>query len=183
MSSFANEQKTSNAQISVGELAALAGTTGTPGAGNKYVTDSDSRLSANPNPLRYISVSLTAAEIKALRATAKTILGAPGTSKYIQVLSVVLQLTAVTTPFTGIGTLQLKYDTSAGVSALDTAIPAGAITAAASQTTSATGSNQSNLSSVAVNKALVLHNIGAAEFLAGDGTAKLKLLYYVHDLS
>ncbi len=164
--------------VTVAQAAALAGTDGTPGAGNKYVTDSDPRLLA-PS----ISVSLTAAEIKALRATPKTLLVAQGTNNWIQVVSVVIYLKFGTIAFTGIGTLQLKYTDGSGPSILDTAIPATAFVIGADHITPAVSANQGFVAANAINKAVVLHNIGAAEFLAGDGTAKVKFTYRVHDLS
>src|SRR5204862_6405512 len=102
-------------------------------------------------------------------------LASPGANVWAEVVSFVLFLKFGTIAFTGIGTCQLKYNTSAGPTILDTALPAVAFVIGASAITQVSAFNQTFVAANVANKAIVLHNIGAAEYLAGDGTAKAQI--------
>src|SRR6266851_4840758 len=74
--SFPKQQQTNRAQVSAEQVVALAGTNGTPGAGNKFVTESDSRMTVLP-VLRTATFPLSAFDIR----NGKQLLGAPGVNK------------------------------------------------------------------------------------------------------
>src|SRR5881394_2494680 len=133
-----------SAQVTVAESDALLGTSGTPSSSNKFVTNADPRINDSASAIltHYASVALTANEIKALRATAKTLLASPGANVWAEVVSFVLFLKFGTIAFTGIGTCQLKYNTSAGPTILDTALPAAAFVIGASAITQVSAFNQ-----------------------------------------
>ena len=125
------------------------------------------------------SVSLTSADILALDVTPIQLVAAPGPGKYIEVLSVDLFLTFITTVYTwAAGKLQIITDT-AGTSQMEDPNANGILKATAN-------ANRRLLSLVSValtggqfvlNKALQIKLTGAAT--VGDGTLKVKVLYRI----
>ena len=93
-------------------------------------------LSQGASDLRWADVALTNADIKALRATPKTLVPAPGTGKVIEFLSAVLMLKAGTNVLTeATANLAVRYKDGAGVQVSQTIETTGFIDQAADQIT------------------------------------------------
>lgn len=121
--------------------------------------------------------TFTNAEVKALRATPGTVIPAPGAGKYIRVLDHKAFLDYGGTAYTiaaGTDDLQLKYDNGAGRAAFGVMESAGLIDATADAAAfAAPVANSGSLASI-VNKAVVLHNVGGAEYGAGHADNVLR---------
>jgi hypothetical protein len=130
-------------------------------------------------------VSMTATEIKALRAAPKTLVAAPGASSWIEFVSGYLKLTAGSEALTeSSANLGVKFENGSGTQVSenieatgfidqtsDTVIPAAPAASAAIAATNA------------LNKALVLHNLGAGEYggnASDDSTLEIAVTYRVH---
>lgn len=137
-----------------------------------------SKLAANA--LRVAAVNLTANEIKALRATPKTLVAAPGAGKFIELVSAFLQLTFVTPAYGETAdNLAIRYTDGSGTIASQT-IEAGGfmdITTGAKITNALPKIDQIGIE---VNAPLVLHNTGDGEYASGNGTMKVIVVYRVH---
>jgi hypothetical protein len=134
---------------------------------------------------QYVVVSLTNAQIKALRATPASMVGAPGAGRMIEFLSAVLLLKAGANVLTeSTANLAFKYTNGAGVQVSQTVECTGFIDQAADTITSAEAKIDAIVAkSAADNAALVLHNLGGGEFAgnaAADATLKVRINYRVH---
>jgi hypothetical protein len=187
MSSFPKEQQSNPAQISDQEIAALAGTDGTPADGNRFVTESDSRITVLP-VIRKVTVQMPTQRI--LNGAIQLLAG-PGAHKFNQVILAVIRYKFGTRAFTGGGPLQIYVG---NVPILDTDIPASIFTVTQAipgqtpppegQVASAVGAmNKSALSSHWVGGGIYLQTTDNSTFADGDGTAVVSVLYYQHDLS
>jgi hypothetical protein len=133
-------------------------------------------------------VTLTNAEIKALRATPKTLVAAPGTSRVLEFVSAVIKLKAGANVLTeSTANLAVKYTDGSGVQVSTTIESTGFVDQAVNTQTYAQAKlDPIAASSGAENKALVLHNLGAGEFAgnaAADATMEVYVTYRVHDVS
>ena len=134
-------------------------------------------------------ISLTNAEIKALRATPKTLVSAPGANKSLEFISAVLKLNyGGTNVFTeSTDNLAVKYTNGAGVAVSQTIESGGFIDATADTQTNALAKIDAIVaSSGAENQALVLHNTGDGEIggnAGADNTIDLWVAYRVIDFS
>jgi hypothetical protein len=142
-------------------------------------------LSQGASDLRWADVALTNADIKALRATPKALVPAPGTGKVIEFLSAVLMLKAGTNVLTeSTANLAIRYKDGAGVQVSQTIETTGFIDQAADQITYGVQKLDPITARTACeNQPLVLHNLGAAEIAgnaANDATMKVKIGYRVH---
>jgi len=135
------------------------------------------------NPVQTISVSLTSAEILALRAAPKELVPAPGNDQVLQFLGAMLVLDYGTVQYTEAGdNLAIKYTDGSGVAVSQTIETTGFIDQAADTLTNAEPVINAIVAATgAVNQPLVLHNIGAAEFLAGDSTMLVNVSYKAID--
>lgn len=131
--------------------------------------------------LRYAEVSLTANEIKALRATPKTLVAAPGSGKLLEFVSAVLLLDATATAFTeSDDNMAIKYTDGSGAAVSGTIEATGFIDQTADTMTTAVGKLDTIVAkSGCENKALVLHNTGDGEYATGTGTMRVKIAYRV----
>ena len=142
-------------------------------------------LSQGASDLRWADVALTNADIKALRATPKTLVAAPGTGKVIEFLSAVLMLKAGTNVLTeATANLAVRYKDGSGVQVSQTIETTGFIDQAADQITYGLQKlDPITARSACENQPLVLHNLGAGEIAgnaANDATMKVKVGYRVH---
>lgn len=141
--------------------------------------------SATPDgTLLYAEVSLTNAEIKALRATPKTIIAAPASGKMIQFVSATLLLKAGTNVLTeSTANLGFKYTNGSGVQVSETVECTDFIDQAVDTITNARPQLDAIVAKTGADaKALVLHNLGAGEFAgnaANDATMKVRVAYYI----
>ena len=142
----------------------------------------------DPTILKYATVTLTNAEIKALRATPKTLVSAQGANKGIEFVSAVLKLVAGANVLTETAdNMAIKYTDGSGAAVSQTIESTGFIDAAVNTVTNALPKIDAIVAlSDSANKAIVLHNTGDAEFggnAAADATMVVKVAYRVHDLT
>ncbi len=126
------------------------------------------------------TVSLTTAQVKALRASPFTLLAAPGAGLQIIVHRVTVEYVFVTTPYTVPGGATLGL-TIGGTNAVTAIVGAGLLDQGAN-TIAYTGSvNQATGIAVATlaNAPLVITNTGGAEFTVGDGTLAVNVFYNI----
>lgn len=135
--------------------------------------------------IRYTTVALTNAEIKALRAAPKTLVAAPGAGKYLEFVGATLFLDYGTSALTeSTANLAVKYVDGSGTQVSQTIEATGFIDQTADTATNA----QPKIDAIAAksaceNKALVLHNLGAGEFggnAGNDTVMRVSLAYRVH---
>jgi len=151
-------------------------------------TDDGSKTTYNLDPMVAVAqVTLTNAEIKALRATPKTLVAAPGAGKVLEFVSAQLKLVAGANVLTeSTANLAVKYTDGSGAQVSQTIECTGFIDQSVNTMTSAWGKIDAIVAySAAANKALVLHNLGAGEFggnAAADATMVVDVVYRVHTI-
>lgn len=125
-------------------------------------------------------VTLTNAEIKALRATPKSLVAAPGAGYVLQFVSAVLKLKAGTNVLTeSADNLAIKYTNGSGVAVSETIEATGFIDQSADTQTQTNAIKDAIVASAsAENKALVLHNTGDGEY-AGNAAADATMNVYI----
>jgi hypothetical protein len=133
------------------------------------------------------TVTLTNAEIKALRATPKTLVAAPGAGKVLEFLSASLKLVAGANVLTeSTANLAVRYTNTTGAIVSQAIETTGFIDQAANTVTSGLPKIDAIVAySAAANQALVLHNTGAGEYAgnaAADATMTIKVAYRVHTI-
>lgn len=133
----------------------------------------------------HVEVSLTNAEIKALRATPKTLVAAPGAGKVLEFVSAVLLLDyGGTNVFTETAdNLVVRFNNTTGVIVSETIETTGFIDQSADTLTTALAKIDAIASKAgSENLALVLHNSGDGEIAgnaANDNTLRVKVAYRV----
>jgi hypothetical protein len=131
-------------------------------------------------------VSLTSAQVKALRATPITMVQAQGAGTVIEFLGAVLLLDYGSNVFTeSTANLSFKYNNGSGVAVSDTVESTGFIDQSADTATQAVPIKDAIVAKTGnENKAIVLHNIGAGEIAgnaANDSALRVKVLFSVHN--
>lgn len=154
--------------------------------GSSDITDASvASADLDPTTIQYAEVVVTNAQIKALRATPKTLVAAPGAGKLLEFISAVLLLDYGSNALTeSADNLAVKYTDGSG------AIVSGAIEAtgfidqtADTMTTALAKIDAIVAKSGCENKALVLHNTGDGEYggnAAADTVMRVKVAYRVH---
>jgi len=141
----------------------------------------DRPIEATPDLLT-ITAELTAAQVKALRASPATIVPAGGAGTMIEFVSAVLLLDYETVVYAlGAGDdLAFKYANGAGASVSLIGETTGFLDQAAdvAKVVTALGSPFFTKAQCE-NQAIVLHNIGAAEVLNGDSSLLVHVSYHV----
>ena len=136
--------------------------------------------------LQYAAVSMTSAEVKALRATPKTLVAAPGAGKVIEYISAVLILDyGGTNGWTeSTNNLAIKYGDGSGTAVTGTIEMTNFIDQTAdTMTTSIYKIDTIAAKTACENKALVLHNTSGAEIggnAANNNVLRAKVVYRVH---
>lgn len=136
---------------------------------------------------KFADVLVANAEIKALRATPKTLVPAPGAGKVLEFVSAVLQLKAGANVLTeATANLAIKYKDGTGVQVSQTIETTGFIDQAADQVTyGLVKLDPITARAGCENQPLVLHNLGAGELAgnaANDALLRVKVLYRVHTM-
>lgn len=131
-------------------------------------------------------VAISNAEIKALRATPKTLVPAQGAGTVIEFLGAEVILDAGTNALTETAAnLVVKYNNGSGVAVSDVIECTGFIDQTADTATSAVPIKDAIVAKTGnENKALVLHNNGAGEYggnAANDALLRVKVRYAVHN--
>jgi hypothetical protein len=133
-----------------------------------------------------VTVSLTAGEIKALRATKKELVAAPGSGKMLELVSAVLKLNYGSEVLTeSVDNMVIQYNTS-GVDATGAIEATGFIDASANTTYLVKAADIAAAASTNLeNKALELFNTGDGEYggnASADTTMTVIVNYRVHTL-
>lgn len=152
-----------------------------------FKSDSGTEFQLTPvsTQIYHTQVRITNAQLKALRATPKVLIAAPGTGKFIQLVSAVLLLDYGSNVLTeSADNLVIEYTTS-GIDATASIESTGLIDAAADTMAFIQPATIANAAAADVaNKSLQLFNTGDGEF-AGNAGADTQLLvrisYRVHE--
>lgn len=137
--------------------------------------------------LQYASVTITNAQLKALRATPKTLVAAPGAGKVIEFVSLLLSLDYGTNVFTETAdNMAVRYTDGSGVIVSQAIEATGFIDAAADTVTFGLPKIDPIVTAAgSANQALVLHNTGDGEWGGNAGADTIvyaKVAYRVHTL-
>lgn len=132
---------------------------------------------ASSGDVKYAEVSLTAAEIKALNTTAKTLVAAPGAGYVLEFISAVLILDHGGTDYATNGNLSIRETNAAGTALSDTAAEGDFLFASAD----AIRCVQALSADVALlaNKAMVL-SCATGDPATGNGVLRVKVAYRIH---
>ena len=133
--------------------------------------------------IQYAEVSITNAQMLALRATPKELVAAPGSGKVLEFVSAVLLF-----DYTGAYTetadnMAVKYTDGSGAIVSETIEATGFVDATAdTMTTAIAKADVIVAKSGSENKALVLHNTGDGEYGGGNASnaIRVKVAYRVH---
>lgn len=152
----------------------LTGTAGSVGSGELAETT-----------IQYIAVSLTSAQIKALRAAPQSLVAAPGAGKLIEFVSAQLILDYGTNGLTeSTYNLAVRYTNGSGAIVSDAIETTGFIDQTVDAVNNAIAKKDNIIAaSACANKALVLHNTGVGEIAgnaANDSVLRVKVAYRVH---
>jgi hypothetical protein len=136
---------------------------------------------------KYADVVVANAELKALRATPKTLVAAPGVGRVLELVSAVLHFDAGANVLVEANAnLAVKYQGAAGVQASQTIETTGFVDQATDQITYGLPKLDPIVARAgSENQPLVLHNLGAGEFTgnaANDAVLRMKIAYRVHTL-
>ena len=135
--------------------------------------------------IQYAEVTVSSAQLLAIRATPIVMVAAPGAGKFVEFLSAVLLLdfnAAAYVITAGADDLAFKYINGAGVTASTAIDTAGFLDQVADRAVHSRPNAAPPPWTAAqiVNQALVLHNVGANEFTVGDSPVRVKIAYRVH---
>lgn len=129
-----------------------------------------------------VQLTLTAAQLKALKATPISIIPAPGSGKFIQVLSCSVRYVFLTTAFTlNAGTLKLYHGPVANAVPLTAALETGLIDQVVNETNIdvAILPTGNLIDANALNVPIQVGNAGGAEFTLGLGSVEFFVEYQV----
>src|SRR5215475_5713246 len=137
------------------------------------------------NAIRYRKVTLTNAQIKALNATPKELVAAPGSNRMIEFVSAILKLNAGTNVLTeSADNLAIRYTGVAGVTVTEAIEATGFVDASVDTFTNAVPKLDTIVAATgALGEKLVLHNTGNGEYggnAAADATMEVHILYRLH---
>lgn len=125
-------------------------------------------------------VTITAAQLLALRATPQAIIPAPGAGKFIQVLGIALRYIFKTTAYTIVNAnLKLMYGDKANALALCASQSALLASLTSKTSTNIALTANSDTEANLYNQPINLENDGSAEFLAGDGLLEVLATYNI----
>lgn len=135
--------------------------------------------------LRYAEVAITNAEIKALRATPKTLVAAPGAGKMLEFVGAISLLDYGSNALTeSADNLAVRYTDGSGTIVSQAIEATGFIDATADTATNVLPKIDAIAAkSACENKALVLHNTGDGEYggnAGADTVMRVKVAYRVH---
>jgi len=137
--------------------------------------------------IRYTTVAVTNAQLKALRATPKELVAAPGAGKVLEFVSGLIFMDYGTNALTETAdNLVVRFENTTGAIVSQTIEMTGFIDQTADMVTGILPKVDPIVTSAgSANKALVLHNSGDGEFggnAAADTVLSVKIAYRVHTL-
>jgi len=149
------------------------------------VTSTDITFTLDENIWNTAVVTVSSAEILALRASPKTLIAAPGAGKAIRYLGATIRLIYGTAAYTeSTDNMRVKYTDGSGVDVSELIEATGFITLTADSLTSSRPANDAIVAqSGAENQPLVLHNTGDGEYAAGDSTFAVYIDYQVINIA
>lgn len=130
--------------------------------------------------VRYRDVTLTNAQVLALRATPQTLVAAPGTSKLAEFVSAIVVSSAAAGAWVeSAANLVVRYTGTTGLVVSDVIETTGLFTAAVKATRARASLDPIGLLK---NAPLVLHNNGAGEFTGGNAanSLRVRIFYRIH---
>ncbi len=126
----------------------------------------------------FTEVSVSSAELLALRATPKTLVAAPGAGKVLDFVEAVLLHDAATAYVESAANLGIKYENGSGAQVSETLDVTGFIDQTADTMAKMGPAAPAPIAkSACENKALVLHQLGAAEWTTGTGTLRVRITH------
>lgn len=129
----------------------------------------------------WAAVTISSAELLALRATPKTLVAAPGAGNVLEFVSAILLLDYNSAAYVeGGNNLAVRYVNGTGVQVSEAIETTGFLDQTADTLTTARAKLDGIAAKAACeNQPLVLHNIGGAEFTTGDSPMRVKINYRV----
>lgn len=151
----------------------------------ELANDSASGVVVAADVLKVVTVSLTNAQIKALRAAPKTLVAAPGATKWLEFLSAWLVLDYGSEVLTeSAANMAIRYTDGTGAIVSQAIEATGFIDQAADTYTNALPKIDAIVAAAAaLDKPLVLHNTGAGEYggnATSDTLMKVRIAYREH---
>lgn len=133
-------------------------------------------------------VSLTNAQIKAMRASPVTLVSAPGSGKVIEFVGAQIKLNAGSEVLTeSADNMAVRLTDGSGAILSETIEATGFIDQAADTYTNAIAKADNIVAATSIeNQALVIHNTGDGEYAgnaSNDATLKVKVAYRVHTIT
>ncbi len=141
-----------------------------------YVDTGLSSITLADDQLKIANITVTAAELKALNASPKTLIAAPGAGKAIVLDDVTFNFTYVAPQYTAGGDLEIRYNSVASnyfQLPTETLVIRGTANFSYQYTR-----NGGGYSYPKINDPIILKNAGT-EFATGNGTAKVILKYRI----
>ncbi len=139
--------------------------------------------SLDPSTIQYAEVTITNAQMVALRATPKTLVAAPGAGKVLEFISATLFFDYTAAYTESADNMAVKYENGSGAAASQAIEATGFVDATADTMTTAMAKIDAIVAKTGCeNKVLVLHNTGDGEFGGGNAAnvVRVKTAYRVH---
>lgn len=138
-------------------------------------------FSINGVQIRWAEVAISSSDLLALRATPKTLVAAPGAGYLLEFLGGVLFLDATATAYVeSAANLLVKFTDGSGAAVSQVAEATGFIDQTADTMTTLEPKIDAIVAKTGCeNKALVLHQNGAAEYTTGTGVMRAKIRYAI----
>lgn len=143
----------------------------------KIATDAITTAKMEDSLPQWVQVSLTNAEMLALRATPKQIIAAPGAGKIIELLSATLFFDYTAAYTESADNMAFKYENGSGAQVSNTIEATGFVDATADTQISVLQNTGALIvaKTGAENKAVVLHNTGDGEYGGGNAANVIRV--------
>lgn len=137
-----------------------------------------SRTTAEPGAVQYAEVAVSIAELKAIRATPKELVAAPGTGKLLEFLSATFIYDYAAVYTESADDMVVRFTNGSGAVASTTLDATGLLDQTADQIRTFKAIT-TDITPVA-NAALVLHNTGDGEYGGTGSPCRIKVAYRIH---
>lgn len=131
---------------------------------------------------RYAEVTISTAQVLAIRATPITLVAAPGAGRILTLKAALLILDYNSIAYTeSADNMAIKYTNGSGAAVSQAIEMTGFIDQTADMVTNAQPKIDTIVTAAAsANQALVLHNTGDGEYAAGNSPIRVKVSYQIH---